>query len=359
MTARFRPNVRAMEGYQPGEQPPPGTSLIKLNTNENPYPPSPAVSEAIAAELAGAVAGERLRLYSDPRATRLLEAAAEVTGLPMACMLAGNGSDELLSALARAFAGEQDVIAYPYPTYVLYATLASVQGGRTHTPDFAADFALPDALYGSGAQLTFVASPNSPSGTRYPVEQLAALADSLGDGVLVVDEAYAEFASGTALELVKSRTNVVVLRTLSKSHSLAGMRVGLMFGNEDVIAGVAKVRDSYSLDRLAIVAGAASVRDRAWAEANAARICSTRTRLSAGLRDLGLEPLPSEANFVFVRMGSAQAAADAYRGLRSRGILVRYFGLRLLDDGLRITVGTDEEIDALLEALAELLGKSR
>lgn len=356
MPVRFRPNIAAMHAYVPGEQPPPGAQLVKLNTNENPYPPSPAVERAILAELAAGAGGcERLRLYSDPRATLLCEAAAEVTGFPREGILAGNGSDELLAVLARAFAGEGDTVAYPYPTYLLYDTVAHIQGARVDTVDFPPDFSLPGSLFGSRARLVFVANPNAPSGTLHAIEDLGRLADSLPDGVLVVDEAYGAFAGQDALALARSRPNVVVLRTLSKSHSLAGMRVGLLFGPTELVAELHKVRDSYSLDRLAIVAGAAAVRDTAWVAQNTARITATRARLAAGLSSLGLAPLPSQANFVFARMGSAARARAAQQHLRERGILVRYFAMRLLDDGLRITVGTDAQVDALLEALGEFV----
>jgi histidinol-phosphate aminotransferase len=356
----FRRNIEEMTGYVPGEQPPAGARLIKLNTNENPYPPSPAVVAAIHAELGatadaatadGVTAGERLRLYSDPNADALRDAAAEVTGFPRDGILAGNGSDELLAVLARALIDPGDVVAYPYPTYVLYETVARIQDARIESVDFAADFSLPARLFGSDARLVFIANPNSPSGTSCATEELARLADSLPRGVVVVDEAYAAFAGDSALELARTRPNVVVLRTLSKSHSLAGMRVGLLFGAAETIHELRKVRDSYSLDRLAIVAGAAALRDTAWLAENTARITSTRDRLLAELTALGMQPLPSRANFVFVRMGSPTRAQAAQRFLRQRGILVRYFAMRLLDDGLRITVGTDGEIDALLEAL--------
>lgn len=354
MSIPFRPNIQAMTGYVPGEQPPAGARLIKLNTNENPYPPSPAVVAAIRAELeAGAAAGERLRLYSDPHADRLREAAAEVTGFPLDGILAGNGSDELLAVLARAFLGPGDTVAYPYPTYLLYETMARIQDARIETVDFPDDFSLPAALFGSQARLVFAANPNSPSGTLCPAQELGRLADSLPGGVLVVDEAYGAFAGEHALELARTRPNVVVLRTLSKSHGLAGMRIGLLFGSAEMVQGLSKVRDSYSLDRLAIVAGAAALRDTAWVAETTARILATRERLIARLVALGMMPLPSRANFVFVRLGSSARAQAAYRFLRTRGILVRYFAMRLLDDGLRITVGTDEEIDALLDALTD------
>jgi len=354
----FRPNIDAMEAYKPGEQPPAGAKVIKLNTNENPYPPSPKVAEAIRAELdATAAPGDRLRLYSDPKATALRQTAAELSGFPIEQIIHGNGSDELLAMLGRALVGEGEAIAYPYPTYVLYETLAHAQGARIVTYDFSRDFALPRQLFGCPAKLVFIAAPNSPSGTVYAEAELRRLAQSLPNGVLVIDEAYAEFADGNMLHLARELPNVVVLRTFSKSHSLAGMRLGLLYGPREIVDGLWKVKDSYNLDRLAIVAGAASLRDTGWTKANTTRVKATRARLAAGLATLGLQVVPSQSNFVFARAKDATTAAGAYRFLKEKGILIRYFPLRLLDDGLRITVGTDAEIDALLAALKEYLAR--
>jgi histidinol-phosphate aminotransferase len=340
-----------MSAYVPGEQPPHGAKVIKLNTNENPYPPSPSVGVAIAAELADG--GARLRLYSDPEALEIRLAASVVTGFPVDQILAGNGSDELLALIVRATVEPGEAILYPYPTYVLYQTLAEAQGAEIRTVEFGPDFSLPAALFGADAKVLFITSPNSPSGTTHSAEVLGKLADSVPKALVVVDEAYADFADENALELARERPNVIVLRTFSKSYSLAGMRIGLLFGPKDVVHGIAKVKDSYNLDRLAIVAGAAALRDQAWMIDNVAKIRRTRARLEHGLSALGFSVLPSSANFVFARLGSIERARDAYRFLKARGILVRYFERPLLDDALRITVGTDAEIDALFAALRD------
>jgi histidinol-phosphate aminotransferase len=352
---RFRSNVEAMAAYVPGEQPAAGAQVIKLNTNENPYPPSPRVAEAILAEVGAA--GERLRLYPDPKAVALRQAAADVFNFPVAQILHGNGSDELLAMLCRAFASEGETIAWPYPTYVLYETLAHAQAAKVLSFDFDRDFRLPRQLFGCGARLVFLAAPNSPSGTVYAPEQLWELAASLKDGLLVVDEAYAEFADANCLQLAREVDNLVVLRTFSKSHSLAGMRLGLLFGSPRVVDGLWKVKDSYNLDRLAIVAGAAALRDTGWTAENVRKVRAARAQLVRGLQALGLEVLPSQANFVFARLKSATLAAGAYRFLKERGLLIRYFPARLLDDGLRISVGTPVEVDALLGALKEFLSR--
>lgn len=352
MSRFLRKNVARMEAYVPGEQPKAGTRVIKLNTNENPYPPSPRVREAILRELSED--GRTLRLYSDPVALELRAAASEITGLPTERILAGNGSDELLALVMRSLVDPGDTIAYPYPTYVLYETLAAAASATALAIAFPADYSLPRAVFGSPAKVTFVASPNSPSGTVFPAAQLREVAQSMPDGVLVIDEAYADFADENALELAATMPNVLVLRTLSKSYALAGMRLGLLFGSPELVSGIAKVKDSYNLDRLAIVAGAAALRDGQWMGEQVGKIRKTRTRLVAGLEEHGFRPLPSSANFVFARAASANVARTAYRFLKEHGILVRYFDRPLLSDGLRITVGTDEEIDALLDALANL-----
>ena len=348
----FRKSVEKMTAYVPGEQPPAGARVIKLNTNENPYPPSPSVARAIAEEVGAD--GARLRLYSDPTARALREAASSRFGVPLNGILAGNGSDELLALLVRAVVEPGELVVYPYPTYVLYETLADAGAARIETPPFGRDFALPRSLYGSPAKIVFIASPNSPSGNAHAIEALDELAASLPDGLLVVDEAYADFADTNALSLARKRPNVVVLRTFSKSYSLAGMRLGLLFASDEVVGGIGKVKDSYNLDRLAIAAGAAALGDDAWMRANVAKIVATRARLVEGLAALGLDVLPSSANFVFARFPTAERARTAYRALKERGILVRYFDRPLLDDGLRITVGTDLEIDELLGAMATL-----
>jgi histidinol-phosphate aminotransferase len=352
----FRSNVDAMRGYVPGEQPSARARVIKLNTNENPYPPSPRVKQAIAAELGAD--GARLRLYSDPAAAALRRAAADALDFPMEGIVAGNGSDELLALLFRATVEPGQSVAFPYPTYTLYDTLAEAQGAVRRLVDFPEDFSLPRALWGEEAKLVLIASPAAPSGNRHATDSLRDLAQSLRGGLLVIDEAYADFAHGHALQLAKEIPNVVVLRTFSKGYSLAGMRLGLLFASQEVAEGLTKVKDSYNLDRLAIVAGAAALQDGEWMRANAQRVREQRARMIDGLRQLGLRVLPSEANFVLARLGSAQRARDAFAHLKTNGILVRYFSARLLDDALRISVGTPQEVDALLEQLGAFVESS-
>jgi len=342
---RLRSVVERMHAYVPGEQPR-GGPVVKLNTNENPYPPAPGVIAAVAA-----CASADLRLYPDPSATALREAAARVYGLAPEQVLVGNGSDDLLTMLTRATVGADDVVVYPTPTYSLYDTLVTIQEGRSLTIPFPSDFSLPPALAFAEGRLLLLCNPNSPSGTCASVDAIAGLVESF-DGVVVVDEAYVDFAPASSLPLLAGHDNLVVLRTFSKSFSLAGMRIGLAFGHPELLAGIAKVKDSYNVSRVAIAAGVAALEDYAWMERNVARIVATRAHLSKALTGLGYDVLPSAANFVLARRaGEDQAPAQAR--LRERGVLVRHFATPQLQDALRITVGTDAEIDRLLAELGK------
>jgi histidinol-phosphate aminotransferase len=344
----LRAAVRAVPPYTPGEQPGPGQRVIKLNTNENPYPPSEAVLRALHAAV-----DERVRLYPDPEATALRAAASRLYGIPTDHILAGNGSDELLALLLRALVEPGERVAFPVPTYSLYETLVSVQGGVLVELPWPSDWSLPSGLGDAGAKLTFVCNPNSPSGTLVPVGAIEALARRI-PGVLVVDEAYVDFAREHALALVGRLPNVVVLRTLSKSYSLAGLRVGLAFAVPELLRGLRTVKDSYNLNRLSQAAATAALTDQATARANVERVCRTRTRLTAALRDLGYDVPESHANFVLARRRGVSQAPVA-TALAARDILVRHFRTHGLDDALRVSVGTDEEIDAFLAALRTVL----
>ena len=342
----IRPAIRAMDGYTPGEQPQAG-GFIKLNTNENPYPPSPRVREVIER-----CATDDVRLYPDPLANALRDAAAARYDLTREHILAGNGSDDLLAIVLRACVDPGDRVAYPVPTYTLYDTLVGIVGALAVRVPFPTDFGLPPQLAAAQARVTFVCNPNAPSGTFIAVDDLAALSERVA-GLLVVDEAYVDFATDSALRLVRQRPNVVVLRSLSKSFSLAGMRVGLAFGPPPVIAELCKVKDSYNLSRVSIAAGAAALADYDNMRAHVRRVASTRGRLSDRLRGLGYEVPPSQANFVLARRPGRDQRA-IYEALKERRILVRYFATPDLYDALRITVGTDDEVDALLAAMREI-----
>ncbi len=343
-----------MAAYQPGEQPKPGQRLIKLNTNENPYPPSPRVRRAVAK-----AAGVALRLYPAPRADEFIETASRLYSVPTDMILAGNGSDELLAMIFRATLGAGDSVAYPVPTYSLYDTLAAIQEARVVRVATEADFTVPlEKLARARAKLTIVCNPNSPSGTFTPVGKLAALAKALRGRLLVIDEAYVDFASESALKLLRRHPNVVVLRSLSKSFSLAGMRLGLCFARPAVIEALLKVKDSYNLSRLALAAGAEALRDVAWMRRNVERVKRMRERSAAKLRRMGFEVPSSQANFVLARMGGRDLGPLAAE-LKRRGVLVRHFPTPLLRDALRISIGTPAEMKALFQALGQCLETAR
>ena len=342
----FRAAVRAMRGYTPGEQPQ-DKRYVKLNTNENPYPPTPRVAQALLQEI-----GAELRLYPDPVGTRLRQTAAALYGIGPEQILVGNGSDDLLAMLLRACVGAGDRVAYPVPTYSLYDTLVEMHEGIAVRLPFAADFRLPAALADAEAKLTIICNPNSPSGTLTPLADLERLAAKV-TGLLVVDEAYVDFADENSIPLLARAENVVVLRTLSKSYSLAGMRIGLALAAPAVIDELMKVKDSYNVSRLSLIAGVAALEDQDWMRENVARIRTTRRRLIAALRALGYQVPDSQTNFVLARK-PGQNQEPVYQGLKNAGVLVRYFRSDGLEDALRITVGTDDEVDALLAALKAL-----
>lgn len=346
----IRPDIAAMAGYVPGFQPPDSERWIKLNTNENPYPPSPRVREAILGELGED--GESLRKYPDPGSRAMRQTAARLYGFPVEWVVTANGSDELLNNLIRACAGEGEEIGYVHPSYSYYATLAGIQGAKVRTFTLDGDFRIRDFPERYQGKLFFLTTPNAPLGFAFPLGYIDELAQRC-QGVLVIDEAYVDFAEFSALELVKKHANVVVTRTFSKSYSLAGMRLGLAVARPEIVAALDKIRDHYHLDRLALVAATAALNDQQHLRSNVARIRATRSRFVAGLQQLGYSVIPSQANFVFAAPpdGNGRRVYDA---LYARRILVRYFSDPLLAHGMRITIGTDAEMEATLAALREI-----
>lgn len=342
----FAPHVDRLAGYVPGEQPR-GGGITKLNTNENPYPPSPRVIEAIQAGL-----DDRLRLYPDPVATAFRQAAAGLHDVDPAMIMVGNGSDDLLTILTRSFVGPADLVAYPTPSYILYRTLAEIQGARWVEIPFDADWNLsPAAFVEAQPRLVFIANPNSPSGTMLGPDTLAAIAEAVPCPV-VVDEAYVNFADSDAVGLVRSHRNVIVLRTLSKGYSLAGLRIGYLIAHPDIVAGLIKVKDSYNCDTLSLIGGTAALLDQGYLEQTRSLILATRQRLAAAMRELGYIVPASQANFVWCTGGPA--AAPTYEALKARQILVRLMRYPCQPDGLRVTVGTDAEVDRFLDTLRSL-----
>ena len=337
-----------MAGYVPGEQPR-DAGFIKLNTNENPYPPSPRALQAIA-EWAGA----KLRLYPDPMADDVRDRVARLFGVTRAHVLVGNGSDDLLTIAFRSFLDPGQTVAYPTPTYSLYPVLAQIQDAQVREVPYPPDFSLPHALVGNDAALTLLVNPNSPSGTVVPIEDVSRLAASLA-GVLVVDEAYVDFADAHCMELATRHPNVIVTRSFSKSFALCGLRLGYAVADPALVEGMLKVKDSYNVNRLAAVAGAAALDDIDYVRRQAERIKATRQRLGEALSGLGCAVFPSQANFVMARVRGNPCAREIYQTLKARKVLVRYFDAPGLDDCLRITVGTDDEITALLDHMRELM----
>ncbi len=310
MSRFFQSHIALMQGYVPGEQPRDG-AYIKLNTNENPYPPSPKVAEAIQQAL-----DDRLRLYPDPTGAHLRRVAAALHGVDAEMILAGNGSDDLLTILTRAFVGPGQVVVYPTPSYVLYRTLAELQDALAVEVPFDASWRLdPAAFAQTGARLAFLANPNSPSGTALTPDEIATLAERL-TCPLVVDEAYVDFAETTAIDLVKRFENVIVTRTLSKGYGLAGLRVGYLVARPEVVDGLNKVKDSYNCDRLSLVGGAAALEDRAYLAETRQKILTTRQRLTEAARMLGYSVPESQANFVWCEGGPP--AARVYEALEGR-----------------------------------------
>lgn len=346
-----RPAIASMRGYVPGEQPRVGKT-IKLNTNENPYPPSPAAIRAIAVAAEGG-----LQRYPDPMATSFRMEAARRWGLEPEWFLCGNGSDDLLTILTRTYVGEGDLLRFPTPSYVLYRTLAEIQGARSEEVPFEADWSLGESFVRPDPRLklVFLPNPNSPSGTILEPSGVAALAERLSCP-LVVDEAYADFAETNCVSLVRELPNVIVTRTLSKSYGLAGLRFGYAIARPETIDQLTKVKDSYNCDSLSIAAATAALADQEWLDANVAKIRQSRGELEAGLERLGFRVVSSRANFVWCTHPNRQHRA-LYEGAKAQGILVRYMDYPSWGDGLRISVGTPDQQRALLAILESLLAR--
>ncbi|MGA2640299.1 MAG: histidinol-phosphate transaminase [Spirochaetia bacterium] len=344
--------VRGMDGYVPGLQPGPGEKLVKLNTNENPYPPSSRVLDAL-----HSAAESSVRLYPSPEATPLREKAAALYGLKPSQVICGNGSDEILAILMRTFVGEGETIAFFKPSYSLYPVLAGIGRARaTNVPlprvarsSEMADIPVPSPK----AKVFFLTNPNSPYGVGFPTSWVERLLDRFR-GIVVADEAYVDFALESSLPLLASHPRLVIARTLSKAYSLAGMRAGLAFAHDDLIREMLKVKDSYNVSRLAQVAACAALEDQECFRTARDRIIATRERFSNALSAQGFTVLPSEANFVFAVPPRDLAAARVYEGLLSRGFLVRHWKTGIASDGLRISIGTDGDMDALARGIEEV-----
>ncbi len=355
-----RPGLREVRGYVPGEQPT-DPSVIKLNTNENPWPPSPRVAERLRS-----FPVERLRRYPEPLSDSFRRVAAELHGVEPGNVIATNGGDELLRLALATYVEPGETIGLAEPAYSLYRVLARLHGARVASVPLESDWSLPPDLArrwnDAGVRLAFVVNPHAPSGALYPVEALAALADAL-DGVLLVDEAYVDFVDPArghdATPLVRTRDNVLLLRTLSKGYSLAGLRFGYGLGGGDLLAPMlCKTKDSYNKDALGQALASAALQDQAWARDTWERVRSERERVRVALAERDLASPPSETNFLLLHVPARRyppGAGALQAALRERGVLVRHFGEPRLAECLRISIGTPEENDRLLALLGELV----
>lgn len=343
----FRQNIEKAKGYEPGFQPA-QADVVKLNTNENPYPPSPKVMKVLSE-----IGSEQLRRYPDPMGSAFRQAAAEVNGVAPDYIICCNGGDELLTIAFRAFCDENCPVAYPVPTYSLYPVLAELQNCKAIEILFDSEFNLPAKLAASAASLTIVCNPNAPTGSFINVDELASLADE-ASGVLLIDEAYVDFAEKNCAALVKDFDNVIILRSMSKGYSLAGIRFGYAIAQPDLIAGLIKVKDSYNVDAVAIAVATAAIRDQDYFQKTVEKVKAERTRLTEQLRNLGFNVPDSSANFILAECKNSKAV-EVYEKLTQRNIFIRYFAYPELKDKLRITVGTAEQNDTLLSALKEIL----
>lgn len=345
MNPTIRPSVQELEAYTPGEQPK-GAGRVKLNTNENPYPPSPAVARVLRT-----FAVDSLRLYPDPFSQALRERLAELAGVSPGQVFVGNGSDEVLRLAMRAFTQPGGTVAAFDPTYSLYPVLAAAEELAYRAVPLPEGFGWTEPPAELDATLFCLANPNAPTGVLYPVETVRAFCRRF-PGVVLVDEAYVDFSEGRdCLALAKELPNVLVCRTLSKSLSLAGLRVGYAVGAPALIEALYKLKDSYNLDRLAQALALAALGDLPWMQDNARRIIATRKRVAAELEKRGFAVVPSAANFLFVEPPAGTAAADLFAALRAKNILVRYFPGDRTGRFLRVSTGTDAQMDAFLAAL--------
>ncbi|HIJ71966.1 MAG TPA: histidinol-phosphate transaminase [Planctomycetes bacterium] len=343
----FRENIENTPGYTPGFQPA-GADVVKLNTNENPYPASPKVLEAIRN-----VSSEQLRRYPKPLGDDFRLAAAEMLGVSADNIICTKGGDELLSICFRAFCDDNRPVAYPVPTYSLYPVLAQLQNCRRVEVDFGGEFSLPAELADTNAALTIVCNPNAPTGTFIKPEDLRELAKKLnGKSILLIDEAYVDFAEGDCVGLACDFDNVIILRSMSKGYSLAGLRFGYGIACRQLIDGLRKVKDSYNVDAVSVAAATAAIKDRDYFRKNVEKVKADRQILTVELKRLGFTVTESKANFLLAQL---EGAGGIYRKLAEQNIYIRYFDQPHLSDKLRITVGTKVENEKLIGTLKKII----
>ena len=353
MKSYFRPEIDALAGYTPGEQPK-LQRLVKLNTNENPYPPSPKAMEAIRN-----LSADALRRYPDPAADALCKAVAARYGVDRNQVIAGNGSDDILTMVFRAFTAPDKPVAVLEPSYSLYPVLAAMQGAPViRIPLVGDNFALPEDILEQAKDANFLAivRPNAPTGTQFPKEAMRKICAGF-DGIVMIDEAYADFASDNCMDLVREFPNLVVSRTFSKSYSFAGMRLGYAVSSPEVIYGLGKLKDSYNVDAVAQAAGLASFEDTEYFGWTRDAICRDREQLRNDLQELGFKIVPSEANFLFAAPPDGDGEG-CFRYLRENAVIVRYFPGPVTGAYVRITIGTPEQNAELLELTAKRYRKA-
>ena len=343
--------LREMEEYIPGEQPEENAKIIKLNTNENPFPPSKNALDLMMKQV-----NENLRLYPDPMATRLREIFAEQNKLQSNQVFAGNGSDEIFTLIFRGFANKNSLAAFPYPSYSLYDTLAQGNGIPYEKVQLEEGFEYNlDKFLKKKYNLVIIANPNNPTGTFCPVEQIESFCKRF-EGLFVVDEAYIDFYGGSAIELVNKFDNLIVTRSMSKSYSLAGLRVGFAAANADIIRGFMKIKDSYNLDSLAQAGACASLLDQKTFDYNKRMLLISKEYLEERLAEIDFQIIPSRANFIFVKHPQI-SAEDLYNSLKERGILVRYFSGERKNEYVRISIGKLDEVKKLCKEIDEIISE--
>jgi histidinol-phosphate aminotransferase len=355
MSKYWSPIVTTLKPYVAGEQPR-IANLVKLNTNENPYGPSPKVLQAIAE-----AADDRLRLYPDPVAFELRTAIAVRYGVSVDEVFVGNGSDEVLAHTFMALLNHDKPLLYPDITYSFYPTYTQLFGIKDQQIPLNADFGVDIADYDIPCGAIILPNPNAPTGSGLPLAEIEALVLRHPDQVIVIDEAYIDFGGETAVPLIHKYDNLLVVQTYSKSRSLAGMRVGFAIGQRPLIDALERVKDSfnsYPLDRLAQVAAKAAMEDEAWFDTCRQKVIATRDDMIAALESRGFDVLPSQANFIFASLPDYKAAELA-QDLRERAILVRHFARPRIDNYLRISIGTDEEGAKLIAAIDDILSQKR
>jgi histidinol-phosphate aminotransferase len=360
MSRYWNTRTKNLTPYIPGEQPK-DRQFIKLNTNENPYPPSAKVIEAVQK-----AAGDRLRLYPDPSCTEFREAAAVRYGVKPEQVFAGNGSDEILAFAFGAFfesavhGGEKtEKILFPDITYSFYPVYACLWNIPYHVIPLCGDFLINAEEYKIPSGGVIFPNPNAPTGTALPLGDILSLADFLAerDKILIVDEAYTAFGAQSAVPYINNHPNLLTVHTLSKSASLAGLRAGYAIGSEKLVEGLCRIRDSfnsYTLDRLALAGAAAAVKDTAYYGEINNRVIAAREKTAKTLRGLDFNVLPSEANFLFIKYPNINGV-EFFTALRERGILVRHFNKDRIADYLRVSIGTDEEMDKFIKCCQEII----